>query len=258
MPELPDVEAVIGRIQGKLSGRRIRVVEVLDRKLVSKRELQKLRGKRIVNLRRRGKYIFFSLNDGTTIAIHLRMTGNLLISDPEDAVEPDTRIVIHLDSGRQLRFVDRRRLGVIHIVDGLDFNKLPGLKKMGPEPLADDFTLGVFRNLLSGRRCGIKSLLLDQGFVAGIGNIYGDEILFQSGIRPSTRVNDLTEDQINLLHLKIREVLNAACGHNANISGMKGWFVQGRRRGYCIRCKCRIERVRIRGRYSYFCPRCQR
>ncbi len=258
MPELPDVEAVIKRIRGDLLGRPIKGVTILDGSLASGRELGPLKGKDIEGVTRRGKYILLSLSSGTTLVIHLRMTGNLVVADTGSPRPPHTRLILHLDNGKDLVFTDPRRLGELRVVKDRDPEGVPGLQRMGPEPLSEDFTLGAFRDRLRKRTATIKSLLMNQHFIAGIGNIYGDEILFQSRINPLRKASDLTTEETGRLYRKIRSVLRHACGHDADLTGMGNWFVQGRSRGYCVKCKGRLKRVKIRGRYSYFCPRCQR
>jgi formamidopyrimidine-DNA glycosylase len=129
---------------------------------------------------------------------------------------------------------------------------------MGPEPLSRDFNFKIFVEQLKKRKGRIKSLLLNQSFLAGIGNIYGDEILFQSRIKPTRKTHNLTKDQIRNLYNKIRYVLKKACELNADLSSMRTWFLYGRGEGFCIKCKGSLDRVKIQGRYSYFCPRCQR
>ncbi len=153
-----------------------------------------------------------------------------------------------------MRFADRRRLGVLYVINDMNFQSIPGLRQMLPEPLSADFTLQAFNALLQNRKGRTKSLLLDQHFIAGIGNTYGDEILFQSRIRSLRKASDLTEDDVKRLYNNIRSILKKACEYNADLSKMRKWFVHGRRKG----CKGGLKRIRIQDRYSYFCKRCQR
>ncbi len=257
MPELPDVEAVIGRIRNGVTGRRIISVSILDNRL-SGAGLDTLPGRRINRLDRRGKYILFSLQGGDTLLVHLRMTGNLLLCDPTESLHKHTRLMIVLDNDGELRFIDQRRLGVARVIRDMNFREFPGLLEMGPEPLSPDFTLQRFKALLKGKRGMIKALLLDQRFIAGIGNIYGDEILFQSGIRPTRKACELSEAEIQRLHGKIRQVLERACKHYADLRKMEDWFIHGRSDGYCMNCGGKLDRVKIQGRYSWFCPGCQK
>lgn len=257
MPELPDVEMVVKRIRGKLLNRCISRVTLLDRVLIPESVISPVKGKRIEGISRRGKYILFLLNDRNTLIIHLRMTGDLMITEPDAEVDKHTRLIICLDGDRELRFVDQRRLGKLFVIENMDFQCIPGLYRMGPEPLSEDFTLQAFHARLKKRRGRIKSILMDQHFIAGIGNIYGDEILFQSGIRPSRKVRDLSEDEIQRLYHTIRSVLKKAIEHDADLSEMKDWFIHGRSEGLCTKCRKKLERVMIQGRYSYFCEICQ-
>lgn len=257
MPELPDVEAVISRIRERLIGRSIIGVKVFDMRLAAPDLSRPISGKRIRGISRRGKYILVSL-DGLTLVIHLRMTGDLVITNPEERTDKHTRLGILLSDGRELRFVDQRRLGVAKVVPNEDFRGIPGLVRLGPEPLSGDFTFEVFKTRLGKRRSTIKSALMNQSFVAGVGNIYGDEILFQSGLRPARKANGLTDKEMRTLYRKMRHVLNTACAHDADLSGLRRWFVHGRTKGRCPKCGAGLERRRIQGRYSYFCAHCQR
>jgi len=258
MPELPDVEAVIKRIRRKILNRRIRGIAVLDKTLISKSRLKSVQGKKIAGITRRGKYILFLLDGDCTLVIHLRMTGTLLVTRAKAGIDAHTRFIIRLDADRELRFIDQRRLSMLYVIRDMDFRCIPGLRQMGPEPLSADFTPQAFNTQLQKRTGRIKSLLMNQRFIAGIGNIYGDEILFQSRIRPSRKACDLTSSQVQRLYNKIRYVLEKSCEHNADLSEMHKWFVQGRGEGYCVNCKGELKKIKIQGRYSYFCARCQR
>lgn len=258
MPELPDVEAVIKRTEGDLRGRTIDAVKVLDKKLTSPSAFNPLTDKKISGVSRRGKFILVSV-DGHILVIHLRMTGDLATASPDEKVERHTRLILGLSGNMELRFMDQRRLGIVKVVPEDDLKKyVPALDRMGPEPLSPDFTLREFRRRLSGKKAMIKSALLDQSFIAGIGNIYGDEILFQSGIRPRRVAADLTDAESKRLYDKIKYVLRKACEHDADLSGFQRWFVRGRKEGRCPRCGTELARVRVQGRYSYYCPGCQR
>ncbi len=258
MPELPDVEAVINKIKKLLVGRDIGKIIILDNRLTTKLKLRPIPGKRIERIWRRGKYILVSLDNDYTLVIHLRMTGDLLIVNPKSRIDAHTRIIIRLSGNKEIRFVDPRRLGILYVIKNMNFRNIDGLNRMGPEPLAKNFTFQKFNTQLQKKKGMIKSLIMDQHFIAGIGNIYGDEILFQSKIRPTRKARELTKVQIQRLYNKIRYVLKKACEKNADLSEMSNWFVHGRDEGCCINCKCKLKRVRIQGRYSYYCPRCQR
>jgi formamidopyrimidine-DNA glycosylase len=258
MPELPDVEAVIKRIKRRMSGRYIRKISILDKSLVTGTALKPILGKKIVHIWRRGKYLLFSLDNNHTLVIHLRMTGNLVMARAKDEIDVHTRLILHLDDERDVRFIDQRRLGKLYIIYNMNFQNIPGLKQMGPEPLSKDFMLREFIDRLHERTGGIKSLIMNQRFIAGIGNIYGDEILFQSRIKPLRKASHLTREQVQRLYFTMRKVLSKACERNADLSAMHNWFVHGRDKGYCVHCKGALKRVKIQGRYSYYCTKCQR
>lgn len=254
MPELPDVEAVIARIKG-VRGRLVREVEVRDEKLPAE-ALGGVADRRIEDMGRRGKFIVFTLEGPLYLVFHLRMTGDLVYTEREKGACPvTTRLVLELEGGGALLFADRRRLGVVYVVKSPE--DVPGFRDLGPEPLSGGFTLEVFREAVKGRRAMIKSLLLDQSFIAGIGNIYGDEVLFQSRIRPGRRASDLSPGEVEALYEKIREVLREAVERGARVRELPGWFVRAREEGRCPKCGSGLEWVRIQGRRSYFCPRCQ-
>ncbi len=257
MPELPDVEAVIKRVKKALVGRRIEGVSVRDRRLVSAPLLRPVVGKKVLKIMRRGKFIVICLDGGLSIIIHLRMTGDLVIVSRGGEADGYTRLILRFD-GRELRFLDRRRLGVVFLYKGPDPFCAPGLSRLGVEPLGAEFTLEVLKRMLNKSRASVKSFLLNQRNIAGIGNIYGDEILFQSGIRPDKRACDLNDTEVSRLFRTIRRVLSTACRRNADLSGLRTWFVHSMRAGICARCLSRLERKRIQGRYSCYCPVCQR
>lgn len=258
MPELPDVEAVIKRIKMDLKGRTISGIKILDRELATPSALNPLLGKKIRAISRRGKFILILAN-GSVLVIHLRMTGDLDIVAEDEEVEKHTRLIISLRGNKELRFTDPRRLGIVKAIPQKDMKKrIPAIARMGPEPLSPDFKFQEFNNLLNGKKAMIKSALLDQSFIAGIGNIYGDEILFQSRIKPWRIASELSEEESKRLYEKIRSVLRKATEYGGNLKGFRKWFIHGRNEGRCPKCGTALGKVKIQGRYSYYCPRCQR
>ncbi len=215
---------------------------------------------------RRAKYILCEL-DYDVLVVHLRMTGRLYVAEDEARNEADkwVHFRLQLDGGQQLRFSDSRKFGKVYLTD--DINSLTG--KLGPEPLVDDFTVDVLRQRLSGRRKNIKALLLDQSFIAGIGNIYADESLHLAGIHPLHSADMLTSAQIVALQGTIRDVLNAGIEHEgASIDwyrkpdGTRGaaqnhFYVYGREDEPCLVCGNLIKKMRVAQRGTHFCPVCQ-
>ena len=264
MPELPEVETVVRGLRGPLVGRTFTGVTVLWPKAIrtSMSELtEALPGQRIEGITRRGKYLRFHLSGGDLLFIHLKMSGDLLVEPANDPVHRHVRTIFDLDNSHQLRFKDMRKFGRVYLVDDPDI--VTG--KLGPEPLVDDFTSQDFKALF-GRRTGrLKPLLLNQEFIAGIGNIYADESCFAAKIDPRRQVDTLSEDQLERLYHAIRQALKAGITHKgASLDDVYrgGEFqnhfqVYGRAGEPCVTCGTEIQRVVLGGRSTHFCARCQ-
>jgi len=269
MPELPDVEALRRHlVAAGLPGRRVTAVTLLWPGAVRGPSPEQfvggLTGRRIEGIGRRAKYLLFRLDGGDTLIIHLRMTGDLRV-EPASAPRPRmTRNVFSLDDGRELRFVDPRKLGTMWLVE--DASEV--LAGLGPEPLEPQFTAEALAERLGRRTAPIKALLLDQGFIAGIGNIYADEVLFQARVHPLRTADSLSRRDIGRIHRAIREVLPAATDALARAlpaggpptesdEGREVLRVPRQEGASCSVCKVPIERVVLRGRSAYLCPRCQ-
>jgi formamidopyrimidine-DNA glycosylase len=267
VPELPEVETIKNELSPRIIGKRIVDVTLLDPKAVKEPSPEgfrrELKGKTIENLNRRGKYLLFHLSQGKTLIIHLRMTGALLLNNPADRY---VRAVFRLSGGDQLAFVDRRRLGILRLTD----HEEAIISKLGPEPLARGFTVGKFAQRLRGRTAPIKAVLLDQHVVAGVGNMYADELLFRAKIHPLRRTDSLSQKEIKTIYLAMRSVLHAAIeGKGASVdtykrpAGNSGtahieFAVAHRENEPCPVCGTPITRLPVRNRGSYYCPRCQR
>jgi formamidopyrimidine-DNA glycosylase len=268
MPELPEVETIKNELAPWVVGQSLLGVDIIDSKLVSPESPEEIRrrlvGQKVEGLERRGKYLIFHLSNGRSLIMHLRMTGSLLLSPKE--VGRYARAVVQLSNGQRLVFSDRRRLGMMWMVD--DAGSVVG--KLGPEPLDKRFTADILGQRLSRHHIPIKAALLDQHIVAGIGNMYADEALFASRVHPLRRANELSAQKVRTLHNSIREVLRAAIGSKgASVDsyirpgGELGTahfdFKVAHRRGEtCPVCGGAIERVVVQGRGTYFCPTCQR
>ncbi len=274
MPELPEVETIRRSLQDKIKGKTLTGVEVFLEKIVKGVELNhldaKLNGKKITRLDRRGKYLIIHLSGGLAIVIHLRMTGQLLYCSPEQEKAKHTHVVFHLDDERQLRFVDQRQFGKVELVSSKELGTVSGLKTLGVEPLSDDFTRELFKKELRNKRTKIKSLLLDQTFIAGIGNIYADEALFRAMINPERVASALNAREVSRLYLSIKEVLIEGIENRGTSikdyidgDGLQGTNqgnlrVYGRDGEQCVKCGRIIERIIVGGRSSHFCPKCQK
>ncbi len=279
MPELPEVETIVRGLRGPLVGRKFTGVRVGWENLVATPSVEEfvrgLVGQRILSVKRRGKYLAFALSGGGSLIVHLRMTGRLLIKNCGDELDKHDHLIFELDDGRQLpcscttgqlRFNNVRKLGRVYLVD--DEDEIVG--KLGPEPLDDDFTPTDFAALLSGRQSKVKPLLLNQRFIAGIGNIYADEALFAARIHPERKADTLTASEIERLYHAIRRVLAQGIRNRGttfsdyrDAEGREGGNQEHlrvfRRTGQpCPRCGTTIERTVVGGRGTYFCSRCQK
>jgi len=271
MPELPEVE-VVARGLRAVVGHRIVGVEVRWAGSIAAPDPptfgDRLTGRTITGVGRRGKWLVLSLEDGWHLLIHLRMSGQVILEPTGAPAGPHARVLLALDDGSRLRFSDPRKFGRMVATEN------PGevLGDLGPEPLAEDFTPRRLREMLAGRRARLKPLLLNQQFLAGLGNIYTDEALWRARLHPLRRSNTLDEEEVARLHRAIREVLQEAIarqgttlrdGQYVGADGRPGGFatylaVYHREGQPCPRCGSSIERIVVGGRGTHLCPRCQR
>jgi len=270
MPELPEVETIKRDLTSRILGRSFAGATINWPKMVqihsSEHFASCLIGKSIEGLDRRGKYLILRLSSGEALILHFRMSGSLLLKPASAEPDPYDRVIFHLDDGTELRFRDPRKLGVMWLVE--DESVVVG--KLGPEPLEPDFTAEVLAQRLARRSAVIKALLCDQAFLAGVGNMYADEALFAAGIHPLRGAKSLSWEEVMRLHSALRRVLAEAIARSgASISdyrrpnGEPGAaqfeFQVAHRRGQpCPKCGTTIERIPIRNRGAYFCPRCQK
>lgn len=271
MPELPEVETVAADLREELIDRRFAGAHILWPRTLAvpnASELaERIGGRKVIDVGRRGKFLLVHLDDGQTLVIHLRMTGSLAVVAGEDPqkVNGHVRAYFPLADGDALVFTDPRKFGRIWLVSDID--EVTG--KLGPEPLAWDFTLQEFAQRLRRRKVAIKALLLDQTVVAGVGNIYADESLFRAGIHPLRKSSSLSDKEFERLYLSIRQVLTEAIDKRGTLLrdyrtpyGEDGYFrndlrVYGRLDTPCPNCGTPIMRIRVTQRSTHFCPRCQ-
>jgi formamidopyrimidine-DNA glycosylase len=282
MPELPEVEIVAQRLRPYLISRAFVDVQVLWERTVDRPDVPTfctaLTGAGVVDVARRGKFIMMALDTGQTLLTHLRMTGQLLIHpasregiQPTDRPtlndDPHVRVCFQFDDGCHLVFSDTRKFGRMYLVDDL----LDVVGDLGPEPLQNDFTVDRLAQMLAERRGRIKPLLLNQGFIAGLGNIYADEALWRAQIHPLRSAATLTMDEIVSLRAGIVSVLSEAIGDGGTSlsdnryrqpDGDAGAYqallaVYGRAGQTCTRCSATIERLVVGQRGTHFCPGCQ-
>jgi len=265
MPELHEVETIIRGLQGPLLGRTFTSIQIGWGNAVrtSHRVIaRELPGRRIEHLDRRGKYLHFILSGNRSLILHLKMSGDLLVEPGHEPRHPHVRTVFTLDNGHELRFKDPRKFGRVYFVT--DPAEVTG--RLGPEPLSDEFTCDQFKELFTGRRGRLKPLLLNQQFIAGLGNIYAAESCFDAGISPRRLVQTLRPAELERLHRGIRKVLRRGIMHKgASFDAVyRGGTFQDHFKAYgrtgerCLRCTGSIRRIVLGGRSTHYCSRCQR
>ena len=296
MPELPEVETIVNDLRPQLVGRRFESLQLtrdpairarLVRYPSADKFIRRLRGRTITSVLRRGKYIVMPLDpadgaeklrangDVTTtdqrVIVHLGMTGHLRVWEPEEAPVKHTHFRALLDSGLELRYDDPRQFGRL-VVGSMDeliaARAFPA--RLGPEPIHGDLTEAEFERLIRTRRRPVKSALLDQSFLAGVGNIYADEACFRAGIRPSRWTHRLTVRERRALYEAIQHVLeNSIAARGSSIInyvdgfGLRGGnqeklLVYGRSGEPCLRCGTPLQGTRLAGRGTVYCRKCQR
>jgi len=275
MPELPEVETIARGLAQNLTGDVIESVWLGSKPEPLKSTPDEIVGAleraRIAGVRRVGKHIVVDLSRQSPVAsrqkqqaqwiVHLGMTGRLLIAKPEHELPKHTHAILRLRSGRELRFVDPRRFGRLAVVRH-------GFQAPGSEPL--DVNFETFSELFRKRKTPIKSALLNQGLLSGVGNIYADESLFRAGVRPRRRATSITRAELQRLYAAVQQVLNEAIAAGGSSvsdyvdsNGDAGFFqfqhrVYGREGEPCLVCRAPIKRIVIAGRSAHYCPKCQR
>jgi formamidopyrimidine-DNA glycosylase len=276
MPELPEVETIRRDLDARIVGRRVTGVTIAPDSgkpvaVIKGTDESTFRegvvGARVVAVERRGKYLVLRLDTQTMIVVHLRMTGSLLHRTPDVPPDRYLRATLSLDDGTELRFTDLRKFGGLWLVDSIDEAMS---QTLGPEPLDEGFTLDVVRDAVAGKKAPVKSVLLDQRRIAGIGNIYADEACFEAGIDPRRLGGTLKRPEVKKLHAAVRSVLltgvesrGASFRDYQDADGKQGSMQMHvkvfRRTGKpCYTCGTTIERVKLGGRSTHFCPKCQR
>lgn len=267
MPELPEVETIKNELSPHVVRRSISGVTLFWKRMLrqpsSEEFYDRVRGKRITGLVRRGKYLIFRLDSGDSLIIHLKMSGALILGG--GSPPGYTRVIIKLDNGSSIFFRDPRKFGRIQLVE----SEGDVTNKLGPEPLEPTFTPEMLAKKLRRRKAPIKTALIDQALIAGIGNMYADEALFAAGINPLRPADSLSRIEINRLHGAIQAVLRDAIDRKgASVStyfrpgGEKGsahsrFKVAHQKGKTCPVCGTSIERIPIRQRGSCYCPKCQ-
>ena len=277
MPELPEVETLRRDLEKEVVGRRIKAVQVNGtrsvRRVTKKQFITRVEGHRITAVNRKGKYLLVRLDAGEILVVHLGMSGQLLRAKSARAPkEKHTHAVFTFSQGGELRFVDPRTFGELFVTTTDELMvEVPELAHLGFDPLEDVMSWVDFGDLLRKKTTRLKTLLMDQKFVAGIGNIYSDEILFGAGLRWDRTTDSLTSQEVRRLYRAMIETLQDAVKHRGSsladeqyrdLFGEVGEFqsqhkVYDREGEACRRCRSTIVRVKANGRSSFLCPQCQ-
>jgi formamidopyrimidine-DNA glycosylase len=277
MPELPEVETVARDLHAALRGWQVVSVDVRQPAVIAAPDPEAfaagLVGRTVHAVRRRAKYIVVDLTGDDHLVVHLRMTGRLVLAEADAAPQKHTHVVLTLRNGageeRALHFHDTRRFGRLWLLDAAGLDAL--FAPLGPEPLADAFSRQDLAAILAGRPAKLKPLLLDQTRLAGLGNIYVDEVLFHAGLNPTWQAKSLSAAEVDRLYEAIRQVLGQAVDHRGtSLSDAEYRDAQGNKGGHqdhvavfrqqgrpCPRCGAVIQRTRLSGRGTHYCPQCQ-
>lgn len=273
MPELPEVEVLRRTIESAVVGDGIESIEVRERRLrepIDTRALRRrLAGRRVIEVGRRAKYLLVHVEGGSTLVVHLGMSGRLTVAPGDAPREPHEHVVLRLASGRKLRFRDPRRFGAMFALPTATIATDRHFRSLGVEPLADGFSGAVLAAAARRRNASVKGMLMDAAVVVGVGNIYASEALHRAGIRPQRSVARISQKRWDRLAVAVREVLAAAVAQGgttlndfADALGESGYFqvaleVYDREGLACRRCGGTIRRLRQLGRSTYYCPGCQ-
>ena len=291
MPELPEVEHVVRALRRVIVGRTIIASQIKLPKLVAPASpsafQRKLKGSTITGVSRRGKFILIELGpngatertsqkparkQGLVLAVHLRMTGKFLYLDMDEVLPRHSHAVFYLDNDRRLVFRDQRQFGIMKLISRSRLHRTKGIVELAPEPFDIQFSVEYLKKILSRSRRTLKTLLLDQSRVLGLGNIYAAEALFRAGINPFKTSAQLSPKRVARLHTAIVEVLRDAItdsstsridleqpnGFSYGEAFERFWQVYEREGEPCVKCGARIKRVTHGGRSTYWCPKCQR
>ncbi|MDF1506999.1 DNA-formamidopyrimidine glycosylase [Robertmurraya sp. DFI.2.37] len=274
MPELPEVETVRRTLEQLVIGKVIKRVSVTWPKMIKRPvEVEQFKdalvGQAIEEIGRRGKFLLIYTPDFALVS-HLRMEGRYGLFTPDDEIDKHTHVIFYFTDGTQLRYRDVRKFGTMHLFKkGEELKELP-LSQLGPEPFSSQFTVSRMQEMLAKTNRSIKTVLLDQKLVVGLGNIYVDESLFKAGIHPERAANSLSQKELVQLHAEIVKTLEEAVEKGGstvrsyvNTQGQIGMFqlelyVYGRKGEKCKVCSQELERIVVGGRGTVFCPQCQK
>jgi formamidopyrimidine-DNA glycosylase len=271
MPELPEVEILKEELRREVVGRRVEEVAVFEKtegQFPVAQFREAMEGRAIVGVRQRGKMLVLDFEGGHSLIIHLMMVGQLLLSPPFTGEPHDVRLGLKFADGTLLT-LGQVRLKYVHWLPTAEVDSWPPIVKLGINPLDESFTVDLLRQLLAKKRGAIKAILMDQAALAGLGNVYADEILFRARLHPQHCASGLSEEEVKRLHGSIVAELRRGLELSGSsemaflhLDGSKGSYqesfqVKGRKGKPCLVCTTPIERVEVGGRGTYFCPRCQ-
>ena len=277
MPELPEVETIRRELDREVTGKRIKTVDVNGARSVrrhtnKKQFITRLEGAKITGVKRKGKYLLASLDTGDLLVIHLGMSGQLLRTANKDEVAKHTHVIITFTQHGQLRFIDPRTFGEMFVTTPDELNQqVPELATLGLDPVEEPINWADFGRLLLSRSMKLKAFLMDQSIVAGVGNIYSDEILFDAGLRYDRTTNELTTQEMRRLYRALVSILHDAIKFGGStladqqyvdLHGKAGEYqdhhqVYARDKQACHRCRAVISKAKFQSRTTYFCPGCQ-
>ncbi len=277
MPELPEVETIRRELERDMVGKRIKSVEVSNNRSIRrhtnrKQFTSKLEGTKVTGVVRKGKYLLIKLDSGDLLVVHLGMSGQLLRVANKEKVDKHTHVVITFTQGGQLRFVDPRTFGEMFVTSPDELTAaVPELANLGIDPVEEPMSWVDFGRLLMAHRMRLKAFLMDQSILAGIGNIYSDEILFAAGLRYDRMTDSLSTQEIRRLYRSVVETLHDAIKYGGSTLsdeqyvdtfGKPGEFqdhhqVYDREKASCRRCRSPIVKAKFQGRTTYFCEQCQ-
>lgn len=273
MPELPEVETIRKTLEQLVIGKEIKEVTVRLPKIIKypfevEQFQDALAGQQFLKVGRRGKFLIFYTNDFSLVS-HLRMEGKYGLYPSDEEIDKHTHVIFHFTDGSELRYRDVRKFGTMHLIKKGEEGKVAPLKDLGPEPFSPEFTVDYLWEKLKKTNRVVKTVLLDQKMVVGIGNIYVDESLFRSRIHPLRLASSLTKKEVEKLHQEMIATLREAIEKGGstirsyvNSQGQMGMFqlelfVYGRGGEDCKTCGNTLERIKVGGRGTVFCPYCQ-
>ena len=270
MPELPEVEILKEELRREVVGRRVSEVAVFAKKegqFPAAQLREAVEGRAVVGMRRRGKMLGLDFEGGNSLVIHLMMVGQLLLSPPFAGQPRDVCLELKFADGARLT-LGQVRLKYVHLLPTAGVDNWPPIAKLGVDPLDESFTVDLLRRLLARKRGMIKATLMNQAAIAGLGNVYTDEILFRARLHPQRRASELSEEEVERLHASIVAELQRGLELGGSsemaflhLDGSEGSYqesfqVKGRKGKPCFVCVTPIERIKVGGRGTYFCPRC--